>query len=205
MHEGSAVLAKQKSRLTVGRIKQIVRETERKSTTGATGYTTLKLASKPIRRLLDDHAIGPDEFQAVQDIETAFFSISGAVMIKPLSMERQDPSYGGYEPGKVIDAQRRYRAWANHWSDLAKKGDRTLEIVIAAVIDERPFYLIEEDIGLRHGLARKATIRGLRDYAARAGWVKGAQAIRWKSEALNTFRDRSSGLSLAVARARAGL
>jgi hypothetical protein len=203
MHGIIGMAKKAKDRpLTAGRIVHIVREVERSSQTGGTGFTILKATSKPIRRLLDEHAIGPEEFQAVQDIERAFFAMTGALMIRPLTMERLDRGRAGNEPVATVDSQRRYQAWADHWSMLAKRGDKTLAVVIAAVIDERAFRLIEDDFGLRHGLARKVVIRGLRDYAARAGWAEHGKAALWKAEAGNTFRTRTSGYSIAVSRAR---
>ncbi len=114
-----------------------------------------------------------EELQAVHDITTAFHSLTGALWLRPLMMERQDRGPGGNEPAAIVDAQRRYRVWADHWSRQRKRGDHTLRIVIAVVIDEWPLRIVEEDIiGLRHGAAKAALIGGLRDYAERAGWLK---------------------------------
>lgn len=187
---------------TAGAIKRAARQAELRSGTGGTGYTILKLTSKPIARLIEKRQIGPEELQAVQDICTAFHSLTGALWIRPLLMERLDRSHGGNEPAAIVDSQRRYRNWADHWSMLRKRGDRTMEIVIAAVIDERAFHIIEDDIGLRHGIAKKATIRGLRDYAARADWVKGKLAAKWRLEASNTFRTVHPDLLTALVKAR---
>lgn len=152
-----------------------------------------RLRNTPLASLLTGRnpAIGGEEFMAAQDIELAFMSISGAVMFKPLNMERVDRSNADRPlPIATAKAIERYQAWANHWSGRKKRGDRTLEIVVAAIIDMRPFSVIEEDIGLRHGSARLATIRGLRDYAARAGWADHHER-KWLADAELTFRARN--------------
>ena len=52
-----------------------------------------------------------------------------------------------------------------------------LEVIIAAVVDERPISVIAADIG-RSGrgykIVKNGIVCGLRDYAARAGWITGA-------------------------------
>lgn len=183
-------------------MKRLVRQTELDSKTGGTGQTIIKLIAKPIAMLVERKLIGPEEFQAARDITTAFMSMAGALLVRPLSMERIDRGQSGNEPAAVVDAQRRYRAWADHWSMKAKRGDPTMEITIAAVIDERPFHIIEADVGLRHGVAKKTLIRALRDYAARAGWVKGKLADLWRAEAGSTFKSWHPELVAAIARAQ---
>ncbi len=168
MH-GAAQLAKSP---TASEIKRAARLAELRSGTGATGYTLLKQAPAPIARLIMDRQIGPEELQAAHDICTAFHSLTGALWLRPLLMERQDRGPSGNEPAAVLDAQRRYRAWAEHWSRLRVHGNHTLRIVIAVVIDEWAFKVVEYDIGLQHGKAKAALICGLRDYAVRAGWLK---------------------------------
>jgi hypothetical protein len=69
----------------------------------------------------------------------------------------------------------------------ARGGDRTLEIVIAAVVDERAFHVIEADVGIRHGMAARAVIAGLRDYAARAGWTEPRTGAAWIADAESVF------------------
>lgn len=135
-----------------------------------TGYTALKQQSSPLTRLIDKHRIGPEELQAAEDITKAFHALTGALMLRPLSWERSDRSTSPAEPAAVVDAIGRYREWSRVWSVRAKRGDPTLEIVVAAVIDERPLRTLDDDLRLRHGAASKALIAGLRDYAARAGW-----------------------------------
>lgn len=202
MH-GALAMARKSKPVTVGRIKHVVREAEKKSGTGATGQTVLKMLAKPIARLIEDKKIGPVEMMAAQDITTAVMAVTGALWLRAIDLERRDPAHSvGYESAREIDAQRRYRNYADHWSMLAKRGDKTLQIVFAAVIDERPFHIIEADLNIRHGTARKALIRGLRDYAARAGWVDHGTAAQWKYEAGMTFRTVHPSLSLAMAAGR---
>lgn len=186
--------------ITVGRIKHLVREAEMADRalgqrgTGATGFTLLKMTANPLARLVDSRKIGPEELQAAAEISLAFHAMAGALMLRPRNMERTDRSHGGAEPTAVIDAQRRYRVWADHWTWKRKAhNDRTLEIVIAAVIDERSLASIDADIGRREGTASRATVRGLRDYAARAGWVRGKLAEKWRAEASNTFGALDNG------------
>lgn len=158
--------------LNYGRAVHLLRELEKASTTGGTGATILKMVSKPLARLIEDKSIGPEEVQAASEIHTAFQAKTEALWIGPQSWERRDRGYGGIERAAVIDACRRYTAWADHWSRLAKRGDKTLPVVRAVVIYERPFYEVEVDLHIRHGLARQITKAGLRDYAFRAGWVR---------------------------------
>jgi hypothetical protein len=154
------------------------------------GHTVLKRSDSPVTRLLNSEAIGASELQAAQDICLAFRAISGALFLKPLSMERRDRSNSIHEPARVIDATSRYQAWARLWSDRSKRGDPTLEIVIAAVWDERAFRVIEQDLNIRNGTAAKATAAGLRDYAARAGWAQGSASKRWLVSEGAVFRLR---------------
>lgn len=147
---------------------------------GGTPFTILKRRQPPIATLIEKNKIGGEEVRAVEEIEKAFFAISGGLMIKPLEMERVDRSHGGNEPSGTMDAVRRYQSWARHWSSIAKlRRNKTLQVIIAAVIDERPFSAIENDLHMRNGEASKMVARGLRHYAARAGWVDGRLAQLW--------------------------
>ena len=85
---------------------------------------------------------------------------------------------------------------------MAKRGDKTLAILIDAVVDEWPLYVIEDKHGCRHGIARKAVVRGLRDYAARAGWVDATTRAQWLADAGNTFHTQHPALSLAITAAK---
>jgi hypothetical protein len=180
------------------RMMRHVRKAERISGDGSeisgTGFTILKRADSPIARMLNSGAIGSSELQASEDICLAFRAISGALFLKPLSMERRDRSNSTHEPARVIDATSRYQAWANIWSDRSKQGDPTLEIVIAAVWDERALRNIEQDLNIRNGTAAKATAAGLRDYAARAGWAQGAAGRQWLVSEGAVFRLGNRGI-----------
>lgn len=184
------------------KLRKTVREAEKKSKTGATGYVLLRFIAKPIARLVDEKKIGPAEYMAAQEFFTAFNTITGGLWIKPQSLERRDPSYGSRESLAIIEAQHHYRRFVDYWSGRAKAGDKTLAILVAAVVDERPFHVIEADLTIRHGKARQATIGGLRDYAARAGFVSREVAASWIEEAARTFTVIPPALSLASARAR---
>jgi len=163
---------------SLARLKRALRKAERRagdgSDIGGTGATILKLLPAPLARLVDKGRIG-------------FHAQAGALLIKSPCLERRDPTHHGREPVFVIDAVSRYKHWAHHWSARARRGDRTLEIVIAAVIDERAFHGIEADLGIRHGVAARVVIAGLRDYAARAGWADRRTAAAWLDAAEASF------------------
>ena len=131
---------------SAARIKRTARKAELASGTGATGYTILKFRSSPIARLVEHHDIGPEEFWAATDIDLAFHAICGALTYKSPYNEKIDRGYVEYIPANIIDAVTRYKAFAGHWSKRRAWGDRTLEIVIAAVVDQRPLHLIEIEL-----------------------------------------------------------
>lgn len=189
---GSEMVRKTNDQL--GQILRAVRQAERTAgdggEIGGTGFTILKRSDSPLTRLLNAESIGPEEMRAAEDITTAFHSISGGLLFRSAEMERVDGTRQKHEPAATVDSVRRYRKWANIWSVRAKRGDPTLEIVIAAVIDERPFRAIEGDLSLRNGTASKATAAGLRDYAARAGWAQGRASEAWLVHSGAVFRLR---------------
>jgi hypothetical protein len=155
-----------------------------------TPFTILKLKPTPLARLIDKGRIGPEALEAAQEIERVFTAISGALLIHPQSLEKRDRAYGSRDPAWLIDAGARYRRFADHWSAMGKRGHPLLAIVIAAVIDLRPCWLIDRELELRHGKAEAALIAGLQDYAARAGWVRGRLAREWQDAATGLFRVR---------------
>lgn len=181
-----------------GRLKRAIRNAERRSgdgrEIGGTGATILRLRPAPLVRLIEKQSIGTEEIRAADDITTAFHAQAGEVMIKSPSLEKRDATYHGREPVWVIDAVSRYKRWARHWSQRAHHGDPTLEIVVAAVIDERAFYSIEADVGIRHGMAARVVIAALRDYAARSGWTDRNIGEAWikEAEAIFVLRQRPS-------------
>jgi hypothetical protein len=127
-------------------------------------------------------------------------------MIRGIDYERVD---GGRSPdtpwpARVAHAVKRYQRFSTLWSDRNKQyGDPTLEILIAAVIDERPIRAIATDLGYRPARIERALIGGLRDYAARAGLVSGHAAQRWMDAAEAVFGPSGSpALHAAMRRAR---
>jgi hypothetical protein len=183
------------------RMQRAIRKAERRagdgrdigSDIGGTGATILRFRAAPLARLIERQRIGGEEVRAADDITTAFHAQAAAVMIKSPSLEKRDASYQGREPFRVIDAVARYKPWARYWSQRARLGDRTLEIIVAAIVDERAFHVIEADAGIRHGLAARVTIAGLRDYAARAGWTGRSTGETWirAAEAMFALRKRA--------------
>ena len=158
---------------------------------GGTGFTVLRHPGKaPLDRLVDHGRIGEEELRAAREIIRVFMARAGALLVRPASMERVDGGGNHGDPPGMIAASCRYGAWAKYWSYRARRGDPTMEIVIAALIDERPFRVIEGDLRLRNGRAVTATVNGLRDYAARSWWVDRVTAWRWTVEACGLFRLR---------------
>lgn len=153
-----------------------------------------RLSGPPVARLVESKRIGAEELQAAQEIEMAFMAISGGLFMKPQNMEKVDGGRGNPDwPHKLAVIVGQYQDWANFWSDRRKQHlDHTLEITIAAVIDERHVRPIAEDLGFSEKKVKDAIVGGLRDYAARTNTVTGSIAEKWQAAALLTFR-RSSG------------
>jgi hypothetical protein len=187
---------------TAGKLRRALRKVEagalgrkRRTVKGAvedagTPFTVLKLTPSPVARLLDKGMIGPEALEAAQEIERVFTALTGALLIHPQSWEKRDRAYGSRDPTWLIDATARYRRFADHWSAMAKRGHPLLAIAIAAVQDQRPCWLIDRELRLRHGKAEATLIAGLQDYAARAGWVRGRLARDWQAAAAALFRLR---------------
>jgi len=151
-------------------------------------HTIVKLRSTPLAILIEKGSAKGEELMAAQDIETAFFAISGGLMYRSPQLEKIDKGHGQHWPASTEKAVKRYQAWANHWSKRRKTAnDYTLECVIGAVIDQRPLRVIGEDLGYGRVRITRAVLSGLRDYAARAGWVEGKVAAIWIEAAEQTF------------------
>jgi hypothetical protein len=189
--------------VTAARIKRTVRKVELEDGTGATGYTRIKFCCKPIARMVDNHEIGPEEHWAAKDIDLAWQAISGALTYKsPYSEKIDRGGYVEYFPVRIIDAVTRYKAFAKHWAKLRAWGDRTFEIVIAVVVDERPFDNIEVELNLYRGKAKMVAIAGLRDYAARSKMVPPQLAQQWMTAAAKQFHVKHPSLRLAILQAK---
>ena len=171
-----------------------------------TGQTIIKMKQAPIAYLIDKRKIGAEERQAADEIALAFQTLSSRLMVRGISYERVDCGRVNDLPwpARVADAVRRYQDWARTWTDRsAQYFDPTLEIVIAAVIDERHIRGIAQDLGFRPAKIERAIICGLRDYAARAKIAHGKQAEQWKLEAAREFAiTPDARLYTAYARAR---
>ncbi len=154
----------------------------------AVDLACIRLRGGPLSRLIDQKRIGPAEVMAAQDIDKAFTAITIGIGFKPISLERKDCGGDSHWPVSTLDAVKRFQGWSNFWSDRKKRGDKSLPICIAAVVDERSFTSIEDDEGIRNGSAGNIVARMLRDYAARAGWVTGHLAAQWKADAEMSFK-----------------
>ena len=151
---------------------------------GGTALTALRLCQSPIGLLIDSGNIGSEEVQAADQIWMAYRALSAQLWIKSGALERIDGSRRdqGPWPGHIAAAVHNYQSWADRWSRRAKRGDRTLQIVIATVIDERSFRSLDFDLGLRRGKSKLATIRGLRDHAARFQKLDRLTKALWLAE-----------------------
>lgn len=186
----------------VGQMKRALRKAERDGleakqrtipdevSDAGTGATIIRLSKSPMERLLNAKEVGHEEKMAADELCRVIHALHMGLGFGQPKMERADKSHAGNEPPWFIDAYARYKAFGNHWSALQKLGDHTWRIVFDAVWDERPLHILESELGLKHGAAKKALIAGLRDYAARAGWVDKATASKWKDDASKVFRRR---------------
>jgi hypothetical protein len=157
----------------------------------ATKATIAKRRASPIVALVEAGKLGAEELSAARDIETAFMALSGALMFKPLSFVQHSKGKPPEWNGKTSKAVEQYRKWADRWTIRRKSHlDHTLECIIAAVIDQRPIRVIAQDLGFDFRRIERAVIAGLRDYAARAGWVDGKIAQAWMDAAEQVFSRR---------------
>lgn len=157
-----------------------------------TGQTVLKQYKRPVQLLVDSKEIGNEETEAAKEIEAAILDICGGLghLGGGMNFDRVDCSgsnstlKGAAITGRVL----RYTRWADFWSVRRKSlADPMLQVVFAAVIDERPIREIAYEVGRHHSLVRAAIGAGLRDYAARAGWVTGSIRQDWMLKAENIF------------------
>lgn len=161
------------------RMLKLVRDVEKQIATEAdgdghlkqpgTGQTILKQRKTPIQKLIDDGKIGPEEIEAAGEIDRGFNAIARSLSIRGMVLERIDSSGGDrHIPIKALRSVRNYQRWATYWSERKKQySDPMLEIIIAAVIDERPVRTIGAELSFHHATIERALIAGLRDYAAR--------------------------------------
>lgn len=189
-------------------IKRAVRNAERQAGDGTeisgTGYTILKMRQKPLERLIEAGKIGMEEMQAAEEIERAFRVISSPVAIRSVGLDRVD--CGNHQQGALSDrtsrAIRNYQAWAKYWTkrnDLLC--DPMLEIIIAAVVDEHSVLQISADTGRKTSCVKDGIVCGLRDYAARAGFVSPGRAQAWRTAAAQVFAPKNEKLAIAMHRA----
>lgn len=150
------------------------------------GQTLLKFRRTPIARLIDIGKLGPEEIQAAQEIESAFFAIDSRGRISGMSLDRVDG--GGRHSdlpwsARVAGAVQNYQRYAVYWTKRSNLyADPMLQVVIAAVIDERPVREIAMDVGRRHSTVELGLVWGLRDYSLRAGFATAQTGWEWVRE-----------------------
>jgi hypothetical protein len=170
-----------------------------------TGQTVLKLRQKAIPKLVNQGKLGPEELLAAAEILIAFSAIASRLMCRGINYDRVDFGGGGSGldwPAKIARPVANYQAFAKAWTRRNEDyGDPTLQIVIDAVIDEMHLSAIPRKRGYGEARIERALIGGLRDYAARAGFVTGHKAIQWQAEAEAVFGPAEPELSRAIRRA----
>lgn len=193
----------------VGRIFRAVRKAERQSGDGSelggTGYTILKLRQPPVGLLVEKGMIGPEEFEAAQEISLAYYAMSSRLSCRGVSYERVDGGRVDHAewPARTAKAVARYQHFAKVWTARhSAYGDPTLEILIDAVIEERPIRTIALDHGYRVAKIERVIVGGLRDFAARAGAVTHGKAEAWQDAARVIFGPGNAVLHEAIRRAR---
>jgi hypothetical protein len=158
--------------------------------TSAPGQTIIKMRPRPIPKLVDEGKIGPEELQAAEDILLAFSALTSGLMSRGINYDRVDNGRGmnAAWPVRVAKAVVRYQDFARLWTRRKEDYcDPTLAILIDAVVDQRWVVTIASDHGYRVKRVESAIIGGLRDYAARAGFVTGHKAQAWQDEAAAVF------------------
>ncbi len=153
----------------------LARVTELEHNSSATGFTLLKFRRTPIDYLVSRGLIGSVELQAANEFSAVFEHITRDLRFSRIDQvfrDRQQKVLDDREDSEAeTTAWRNYRDFRNHWSERKKlHNDYTMAIFVAAVIDQQPFEFIAQEYGLSVEKTRRIVIRGLRDYAKRAGW-----------------------------------
>ncbi len=162
------------------------RVAELESATGATGYTILKFRRTPVDDLVSSGRIGPLELQAAVEVQDIFAHLTrdlGYLRADGIYRDRQHRAWVDDAPPRPeeVDAWHRYKQFMNHWSAKKKQhGDLALPILVAAVVDQRPWDHIAQEHGLSVSQTRCVVVHALRDYAARAGWAN----RKWKRNSI---------------------
>lgn len=172
-------------------IKSAVQLAEKESRNGANGFTLLKFRKTPVDFLVSIGAIGPTELAAAHEFSWVFESLTSDLRFCSINQEastRQKTENNRPATKRETEAWGHYKEFSNYWSARKKQhGDLTLAIMVAAVIDQMPLEAIAVDYNLSQQKARDVIIRGLRDYAVRAGWVASGDAVKWTAAALKSF------------------
>ena len=171
------------------------------------GKTLLELrkASGPMEALIMNHDIAGEEMMAIMDIEMAMMALSGAGMIKPVSLELKSSGKKGEWSKVTADAVENYVGLGELLVG-AGKPTATIRRRSWSVLSStgHAFRVIERDVGIGTGRGAVICVRGLRDYAARSGWVARGIAAKWMDDALTSFKHARplTELDLAIARAK---
>lgn len=141
---------------------------------GPTPHTARQHRKTSFERMIESRAITPEMFEAAQEIERVYLAITGAVLVRSQSYERQDRSVGAQLAERTAVAyQLRYKPWADELS-RRQKGCAwpMLEVVIDIVVDGRPLDTLDHERGWRKGISKFIVQWALLQYAEIAGWAR---------------------------------
>jgi hypothetical protein len=176
-------------------IKARVREAERAdlekgdNATGANGFLLMKFREPKISRLVTNGKIGQVELQACDEIERVWQHLCAGLWLRGMRLgERVDRGIS-HDPPWFIEAYHdRYLPWAKAWTQRrVTHRDRTQEVVYDYLFSDACGKSIDADRNWPTGTAVRVFVGGLRDYAARAGWVDRGTGFKWTTAAQGIF------------------
>ncbi len=159
------------------------RAAELESPNGGSGYTILKLRRTPIDALVSEGKIGALEFRAAGEFSSIFEDITRGLFPEESNFAMLETGCTSYGPPAPLpdlppawqeaeeEMWRVYKSFVNYWSARrVRNHNPLLSVFVSAVVDQQPLEHIAQDNGLTVKQAERMIIKGLRDYARRAGW-----------------------------------
>ncbi len=150
-----------------------VRVAEIESNSSASGFTLLKFRRGAIDELVTNGRISQRELTAAKEFSAIFTDITLELKCSKMTdiyrIRQRASSDDLAIKEEEVRRWKRYKDFRDYWSTRKKRlRDPTLQVFVAAVIDEQPLAHIAEDAGLTPHKTQGLIIRGLRDYARRA-------------------------------------
>lgn len=169
-------------------LKGAVRQDGQGEIIGGNGYTVLKFREPAVSRLVASGRIGGEEMRALDEIDRVYTQLCAASLLRGYEIRERGDRSMPHEPLWFIAAYARYKLWADKWSKrkyLFK--DISLEVVFDILFSGKSGKEIDNEGCWKHGFATTLFVNAVRDYAAMAGWVDGATAIKWSADAVSVF------------------